>query len=477
MLNSIGKLNVGALFARKSPRRTFGSGSPQAEAPSIITAGLVLHLDAGNPSSYPGTGTTWTDLSPSGLNATLGSGVSYSAVDGGSLSFIGGSLGVATISSASALTNADNNFTIEAWYKSQGNLTPRILATGSGSNGFCFGAFSSTSTKFKVTKYAAGGDLFVGSVPQDTNTWHQVVLVYSSATGTKIYVDGVLSETNASKGNLNDSSPSTITIGALESLYHKGNISVVRWYNSVLSDADVLQNYTATATRYTVQPAAVSNLVLYFDPSDYVSYPNAGTSLNSLGASAFTAGFGSVTWVKPYINFASNSQLVVSDHVLLEPGTSNFSFEAWVYHSSISGTGSCIASKTDNGGLASNWSYGMRTNSGGDVYFEVGNGTTSITSPSFTAQAGTWYQVVGVWTNTAPKSIALYKNGELVGSNSHSFASVKNSIRPLYIGSYNGGEYNQWHAGRIGVVRQYNKALSGAEVLQNFNNDRGLYGL
>jgi hypothetical protein len=89
----------------------------------------------------------------------------------------------------------------------------------------------------------------------------------------------------------------------------------------------------------------------------------------------------------------------------------------------------------------------------------------------------TWYQVVGVWTNVASKSIALYKNGELVGSNAHAFTSVKDSTRALSIGTYNGGEYPQWFNGRMGVIRYYNKALSAAEVLQNYNNDRGLYGL
>jgi hypothetical protein len=453
--------------------------SARAAAPTIITDNLVLHLDAGNPASYPGTGTTWTDLSPSGKNATLGPSIYYSAADSGSLIFTGGSNGTATITSASALTNLDNNFTIEAWYKNQGNVVPRILSTGSGSNGFCFGTYSSTITKFKVTKYAAGGDLFVGSVPQVPNVWHQVVLVYSSATGTKIYVDGVLSETNASKGNLNDSSSQTITIGTLESLYHKGEISVIRWYNSVLSDADVLQNYTATGARYAVQPAGVSNLVLYYDPTiPSNSINTSSTFLYNLGTTNLTATLFNTPWTNPYLTYnGTSSYTSTADNAILEPGTGSFTFEAWVYHSSISGTGSCIASKTDNGGLASNWSYGLRTNSGGDVYFEVGNGTTSRTSPSFTAEINTWYQVVGVWTNAGTKSIALYKNGELVGSNSHTFDSVKNSTRALYLGSYNGGEYSQWHAGRIGVVRQYNKALSGAEVLQNYNNDRGLYGL
>ena len=39
--------------------------------PRIVTSGLVMLLDAANPKSYPGTGTTWSDLSGNGNNGTL----------------------------------------------------------------------------------------------------------------------------------------------------------------------------------------------------------------------------------------------------------------------------------------------------------------------------------------------------------------------------------------------------------------------
>ena len=39
--------------------------------PNAITNGLVLHLDASNPRSYPGAGTTWFDVSGNGNNGTL----------------------------------------------------------------------------------------------------------------------------------------------------------------------------------------------------------------------------------------------------------------------------------------------------------------------------------------------------------------------------------------------------------------------
>ena len=50
-----------------------------------ITSNLILHLDAGNTSSYPGTGTTWTDLSGNGYNGTLTNGPTYDSNNQGSI--------------------------------------------------------------------------------------------------------------------------------------------------------------------------------------------------------------------------------------------------------------------------------------------------------------------------------------------------------------------------------------------------------
>jgi hypothetical protein len=48
--------------------------------PRTVTDGLVLALDAGNTKSYPGSGTTWTDLSGNGNNCTIdASGFTYNA--------------------------------------------------------------------------------------------------------------------------------------------------------------------------------------------------------------------------------------------------------------------------------------------------------------------------------------------------------------------------------------------------------------
>lgn len=40
-------------------------------SPQIVRDGLVLYLDAANPKSYSGSGTTWYDLTGNNNNATL----------------------------------------------------------------------------------------------------------------------------------------------------------------------------------------------------------------------------------------------------------------------------------------------------------------------------------------------------------------------------------------------------------------------
>lgn len=73
---------------------TLGSGGGlktkfATSAASIVTSGLVMHLDAGNPASYPGSGTTWTDLTGNSNNASLYGGWSYDSANGGRIIFDG----------------------------------------------------------------------------------------------------------------------------------------------------------------------------------------------------------------------------------------------------------------------------------------------------------------------------------------------------------------------------------------------------
>jgi hypothetical protein len=234
---------------------------------------------------------------------------------------------------------------------------------------------------------------------------------------------------------------------------------------------------TITSTPTPTSAPVLTNLVLYYDPSNSSSYSGSGTVLNDLSGNGLTGTLSATTFTNPYFTYnGTNSTTFTADNSLLEPGSGDFTIEIWVNQSVIAGSGRVLIAKTDSG-LAAGWGYGIRTNAAGATYLEVGNGTTSLTSPSFTATTNTWYQFVGVFTNIASNSIGLYVNGASQGSNSHSFTSVKNTTSPLYVGSFNGGQFPQWLNGSVGIVRIYDVALTFSQITQNFNADKSKYGL
>ena len=233
---------------------------------------------------------------------------------------------------------------------------------------------------------------------------------------------------------------------------------------------------TPTPTSTPAVPVT-SNLVLYYDPSNPSSYSGSGTTINDLSGNGLNGTMSNITFTSPYFSYnGSSSEISVADNSLLEPGSGDWSIEFWVNHSVIAGASRVLIAKTD-GGNSADWGYGLRTQSNGNTFMEIGNGSTSITTPTSTLNINTWYQVVGVWTNVASNSLSLYINGSLIGSNSHSFTSIKNTTSPLYLGSFNGGQFAQWLNGRMGVVRIYDTSLNSSQILQNFNADKSKYGL
>lgn len=436
----------------------------QPRFPNIVSTGLLVNVQAGNTSSYPGSGTTWTNLI-NGTGYTITSGT-YNSSNGGSIVFNGTS----TVVPIGTPLSSGTDYTMEAW----------VYATSVAGN---HNIISSANNVFFVssgTLYGGvgGSYLLVSSASFPTNVWKHVALTFSDSTNTMtLYINGsqVNQNTNVSQSYISE----ILRIGShftgAPSSFWNGRIAQARVYNTALTAANILTNFNATKGEYLV---ATSNLQLYYNPTDTASYPGTGSTLTSLVGSGLNGTMTSVTYTSPSFTFSSTpSQISVADSTTLEPGTGDFTVEMWLRYSVIAGQTRTVLSKTNNGGGEADWSYGFRTSAGGLVYFEVGNGTNSVTSPTSSVTTGVWYQIVGVWTNIASNSIALYRNGTLISSNSHTFTSVKNSTNPLYIGNYNGGEFVQQFAGNIGIIRIYNKALSAAEVLNNYDANKATYGL
>jgi hypothetical protein len=184
-----------------------------------------------------------------------------------------------------------------------------------------------------------------------------------------------------------------------------------------------------------------------------------------------------ITYTDPYFAYnGTSSQVSIADNALLEPGSGDWTMEAWVYLSATSG-GRVIMGKFDPGGGSQDVSYSMRS-SGLNTFAQFGDGSGAyINSTTYTATLNTWFQLVHVWTNVAANTLVTYANGVSVGSVSHTLPSLLNTPSNLYLGSYNNGEYAQYLSGRIGIVRLYNRALTATEVLQNYNVNRNKYGI
>lgn len=228
-----------------------------------------------------------------------------------------------------------------------------------------------------------------------------------------------------------------------------------------------------------LQPVT-SNLVLYYDPSNTASYPGTGTTINSLASPNLSGTMSNITYTDPYFVYnGTSSQVSIVDNALLEPGAGSWTMEAWV-NQSASGN-DVVLGKFDPGGLSVDVSYSIRT-IGTSYFAQLGSGSGSgsalfVDSTTFVGTLNTAYQLVYVFTNGATKTLETFVNGSSIGTVNHSLASLLNTSTNLFIGSYNGGEFPQWFDGKIGIVRLYNAALSSAEVLQNYNANRAIYGL
>jgi hypothetical protein len=447
---------------------------------TLLTDAL-LYLDAGNASSYSGTGTTWTDLSIKRNDATLTGSPTYTY--GGYFSFNGtDQFAPVTTSKMNVLfTGKTVIFAIRTINANTGNAVYRNLFGGDGNNrNFNTYMYHVSGTTWQI-QYNTGSTFstWVGPLSSSftltDNEWIVVAATHSTGGILTYYVNGQQLGSPATGVTFTQFINSGIEAVARSDNYWRGDMALCAIYGRTLNSSEILQQYNSIKDRFSY---TTSNLQLYYDPTNISSYPRSGTTVTDLSSSGLSGSMSNITFTNPYFTYnGTSSTLSVADNALLEPGSGDFTLEIWLYHSTITGASRCVVSKT-NGGLAADWSYGIRTNSSGSTYLEVGNGTTSTTSPSFTASINTWYHVVGVYTNIGTKSLELYVNGVSQGSNSHSFASVKNSTRPLYIGSFDGGAtFGQWINGRTGIIRYYSKALTSAEVTVNYLGSKATYGL
>lgn len=217
-------------------------------SPQIITEGLVLHLDAGNPRSYPRSGTAWRDLSRRGSDGTLTNGPTFSAANGGGVVFDG--------------TN-DHILLPNGLLSGTGNFTINQFLSGTGTAGTTFGNYLAGNLQVFWGTNAIGMWLNNSSTYLGTSPWNTTLPEYTTApvmitalrsgTTTRFYINGVLKKTGSSSDTIGATSAQfrigTNTIGTEQ---FNGRIFITQVYNRALSDTEITQNFNATRGRFGV---------------------------------------------------------------------------------------------------------------------------------------------------------------------------------------------------------------------------------
>jgi hypothetical protein len=229
----------------------------------IVTDGLVLALNAADPNSYPGSGTTWRDMSGNGNNGTLTNGPTFNSGNGGSIVFDGADdyialgtpnslnlLGTITINSwvkITAFSTVGNIGTIyEKGYDNNNDQIFFRFRNNAGTQVIDVGTYKGSNNTNYLTTYTIGSSITTG-------TWNNIVGQYDG-TNWNIYLNSVLvSSTLQNQGPLTSTSPSSIGAAFISSGYARflnGNIANLQIYNRALSSTEVLQNYNAQKSRF-----------------------------------------------------------------------------------------------------------------------------------------------------------------------------------------------------------------------------------
>ena len=224
---------------------------------SIVTDGLVLHIDTANKKSYPGSGTTITDLSGNKNNGTLVNGVAFASDKAGNLNFDGTN---DYITLATATSNAI--YTVNFWYQ---------MGANDGTYAYFTSDESSPSKGFAIseggTAGVTGGALVYGNFyyyAQPTATkltqttllttgvWNNISAEFdTSSNNIKVYINAVL-DINQSLSNMQTDVSEIGRHKSTTTHYINGNMASYKIYNRALTATEVLQNYNATKARFSL---------------------------------------------------------------------------------------------------------------------------------------------------------------------------------------------------------------------------------
>ena len=393
---------------------------------------LSLWLDAGNVTSYSGSGSTWTDLSGKGNHATFNSHQTYNSSNGGYFQFDG----TANPMLINKVTSATTEVTMSAWvYITPGTTQGSFIKNGAG-NGYTYGAGGGggfCGSSFPGMLLA--GQSWLGSNPGTSNFltgWQlcTMVITGTSPTTYKYYINGTLA-------NIATFSSPAIPNGSYTAIgdnYGDGGactpfnskMGAAYFYTKALTSSEITQNYNATATRFGLSSSTsiTSNSIT----STVNALPSANVTVNGdacINKTSLTtsSGLTSYAWYK--------------DNVVISGATSNTytPSASGVYLVTVSnGTCSNTSSTTTIYNCAVGSDGKMNTTSNSNLAISPEGGANFGTGRDF---AGKLYNITGLTTSSGATGVTTAVLGGIISATN----AITSSIGVIYSTDFNFGTY------------------------------------
>lgn len=224
------------------------TASNEQRKPLVITNGLSLYLDAINPASYPGTGSTWYDLSGNGNNGTLVNSPTYTTITSVKTFAFDGVTNRVSFSYQTPVQSNSTGFTWGAWIRANRNFDGDVLMGYRGTTPLEF--YKMTTQKFEM--YPAEVFSLV-----TLTTWVYLCAVWdgsgsSGGTNMKWYHNAVNTGLRDADNPTFKSTAMPFYIGGDPTAgeYFQGYISAAHVYSRALTSTEITNNFDAMKSRY-----------------------------------------------------------------------------------------------------------------------------------------------------------------------------------------------------------------------------------
>ncbi len=230
-------------------------------SPAIVTSGLILCLDAANRKSYPGTGATWSDLAQNLTFNSVGTTQTPFTTINGSPCFDFNGSGYWECGTNFNLVDLGGDCTIVMWFYCQTTSARKTIFEKAGTS------YQSYQQEIAVTwevandfsyysRFSPDYD-FAGTAANTVNVWNMVGIKMSTGKTTAARTGFYSINGSAwSSGYTSRSNVALVAAGAIRigsgyaGTVTDGYVSCVHCYNKMLTDAEILQNYNATKSRF-----------------------------------------------------------------------------------------------------------------------------------------------------------------------------------------------------------------------------------